>query len=219
MDGTPRHQCMIYTGAPSGPLPGLAELLRDKLAQNYRCLYLNNPTSVAAMRSALGELGVDAACSGLLMSSDLPHLTDHRWFSVDRMLDGLEEKLADALKDGYRGLWATGDMAWEFGPEEGFMKLLDYEWRLEEFFHSHPQLEGVCQYHVDTLPEMAVREGLLAHPGVLLNRANSSANPYYVAPENFADELRDNPEVSKFIEHLCSHAESTGLPNRLAEAA
>jgi hypothetical protein len=50
----------------------------------------------------------------------------------------LEGALHQALNDGYQGLWATGDMSREFGPERDFSKLLDYEWRLEELFQKHP---------------------------------------------------------------------------------
>jgi hypothetical protein len=49
------------------------------------------------------------------------------------MLGTPEDALDQALNDGYQGLWATGDMRWEFGPEKDFLKLLDYEWELEEF--------------------------------------------------------------------------------------
>ncbi len=61
------------------------------------------------------------------------------------MMEKLEDALSHALADGYRGLWATGDMAWEFGREDGFEKLIEYEWRLEELFRRKPELSGVCR--------------------------------------------------------------------------
>ena len=213
----PRHQCLIYQGPPSRPLPRLARMLRDKLAANYRCVYLNCPSMVAGMQWELAALGVDVESEleegSLVLSSHLDHLTDNKWFNVDRMLQSLEGALEAALQNQYAGLWATGDMAWEFGPEQGFMKLLEYEWRLEELFHAHPQLEGVCQYHVDTLPEVAVREGLLAHPGVLVGHTRSGVNPHYIRPENFSDDERHNPGLNRFIQHLCTPAEDSGLDN------
>ena len=206
----PRHQCLIYQGLSSRALSGLARMLRDKLAANYCCVYLNSPSMVTSMQSELAAIGVDVESEleegSLVLSSHLDHLTDNKWFNVDRMLQGLEDALENALKSQYAGLWATGDMAWEFGPEKGFMKLLEYEWRLEELFQKHPQLEGVCQYHVDTLPEVAVQEGLLAHPGVLLNHTQSGINPHYIRPENFSDDERNNPELGEFIQHLCCPA-------------
>src|ERR1700744_677186 len=61
MQSAPRHQCLIYKGAPSKPLPALVEAMREKLRQNYRCLYLNSPPMVAGLRSYLAAAGVDVA--------------------------------------------------------------------------------------------------------------------------------------------------------------
>jgi DcmR-like sensory protein len=91
--------------------------------------------------------------------------------------------LEQALHDGYAGLWASGDMAWEFGPRKDFTRLLEYEWRLEEFFQAHTQLCGICQYHADALPDDALRQGLTAHPSVFLNKTLTLINPYYIRPE------------------------------------
>lgn len=135
----PRHQCLVYEGSPAPHLPGLAALLRQKLRENYRCLYLNSPPMVAGMRSYLFAAGMDVpkevTKGGLVLSSDTMHLLNGRFYS-DRMLRMLDDAVEEALKDGYRGLWATGDMSWEFGPEKDFSKLLEYEWRLEEFFRT-----------------------------------------------------------------------------------
>jgi hypothetical protein len=61
---------------------------------------------------------------------------------IYRMLGILSAAVDQALNDGYQGLWATGDMSCEFGPERDFSKLVEYEWRLEELFLKHPTLAG-----------------------------------------------------------------------------
>src|ERR1700728_984631 len=156
METLPRHQCLIYEGAPSRHLRAGAAVTRDKLEQNYRCLYLNSPPMVAGMRSYLAAAGVDVAGEtareNLVMSAEQSHLIDGKTFSVDLLMTDLECALDEALKAGYAGLWATGDMTWELGPEIGSGKLLEYEWRLENFFRAHPEMNGICQYHIDTLP-------------------------------------------------------------------
>jgi hypothetical protein len=91
---------------------------------------------VAGMRAHLFSVGVDVPQEeikgSLALSSDTGYLLNGR-FDIDRMLGTPEDALDQALNDGYQGLWATGDMRWEFGPEKDFLKLLDYEWELEEF--------------------------------------------------------------------------------------
>src|SRR5580704_8929611 len=115
MDTPSRHQCLIYEGAPSLHLASLAAAMRQKLEQNYRCLYLNSKPMVAGMRSYLAAAGIDVSREvergSLILTSEQQHLVDGH-FDIDRMMGTLEDGLNQALKDGYAGLWATGDITW-----------------------------------------------------------------------------------------------------------
>ena len=187
LDGTveslSRHQCLVYEGESSRPLPGLAVAVRDKLQQGYRCLYFNNPFMVAELRSCLAAKGVDVATeearSSIVLTSERHHLVGGR-FDLERMIGTLEFALDQALEDGYQGLWATGDMTWEMGPEKDFSKLIEFERRLERFFEQHPEMSGVCQYHKDTLPSRALWQGLRSHRTTFINDTISIVNPYYL---------------------------------------
>lgn len=202
---TARHQCLIYDGAPSRMLPALAEATRQKLQANFRCLYLNSAPMVAGMRSYLAALGVDVsqeiAQGSLVLSSEQGHLVDGR-FDVDRMILTLDDALKQALSDGYAGLWATGDMSWEMGPEKDFAKLMEYEWRLEEFFQSHPQLSGICQYHAADIPQEAMRQGLALHPWVFLNQTLSIVNPHYTHADAPSPAAASPAEMDLLLEQL-----------------
>lgn len=182
MSQLPRHQCLIYSGAPSTHLPPLAVTIRERLATNHRCLYLNSPTMVAGMRSYLSSAGVDVvtqiAKASLALSSDTQQRATGV-FNVDMMMNLLADAHDQAIADGYDGLWASGDMTWEFGPEKDLAKLLEYEWRLEEFIHKTPTMSGVCQYHADQLPLEAARQAVLAHPTMYVNETLSRLNPYF----------------------------------------
>jgi len=207
MEQLPRHQCLIYEGAPSRQLPALAALMREKLLRNQRCLYLNSPPMVAGIRSKLWAHGVDVdaaiARGDLVLTSDRPHLVDGL-FDADRMMQLLEAACNDALSAGYAGLWATGDMTWEMGPHGNFMKLVEYEWRLERFFQTHPELCGICQYHKDTLPRDVLRQGLVVHPSVFVSETLQLVNPEYVRPEQFSPGTLQNPKLDAAIDRLCS---------------
>ncbi len=56
----------------------------------------------------------------------------------------LEDAVDQALQEGYRGLWASGDMTWELGPQQSTLDILHYEWRLEEIFRRRHGLSGIC---------------------------------------------------------------------------
>lgn len=179
---SPQHQCFIYGGAPSSHLADIAPTLIENLKGGRRCLYLNSPPMVAGMRCQLSAAGIDLAeevkRGALVLTSDRNHLVDGR-FDVDRMLRLLRDALELALADGYLGLWAAGDMTWEFGSEANLDKLLDYERRLEEFMQRNPALSGVCLYHRDTLPAHAVETALITHPALYVSAFLSQFNSRY----------------------------------------
>lgn len=189
----------------------LAQTIRERLAEDYRCLYLDSPSMVAGMRSYLFAAGIDVTreltLGSLVLSSDQSHLIDGH-FDVDRMIGGLDEAIQKAVADGYHGLWATGDMSWELGPKLQFEKLLEYEWRLEQLFFKQPALSGICQYHRDTLPREAVREGVVSHRRIYINQTLSRLNPYYVsadAPEERRTAIR--PELDEAVAALIESPE------------
>jgi MEDS: MEthanogen/methylotroph, DcmR Sensory domain len=206
MEPAPRHQCLIYSGAPSKHLMALAATMRGKLQQNYRCLYLNSPPMVAGLRSYLAAGGVDVAQEvargRLLLSSDRQHLADGR-FDMDRMLQGLENLLTNALRDRCTGLWAVGDMTWELGAERDPSILLEYEWRLEKIFRRRPELSGICQYHADTLPRRMMRQSLLVHPSIFVNETLSLVNPHCLYSEARANAPDDSATLDEVLTHLC----------------
>ena len=177
-----RHQCLIYEGAPSHYLVDVAQTIVDKLHTNHRCLYLNSPAMVAGMRSRLVATGLDLPKflerRDLILSSDQGHLINGK-FVVDEMIALLAEAVQNALADGYAGLWATGDMTWEFGSEKNLEKLREYETRLEELMRKSPALSGICQYHRDTLPANAIQTALEMHSALYVNATLSQLNPNY----------------------------------------
>lgn len=159
---------------------------------------------VAGMRSTLAALGVDVESevlkTNIILSSDT--VTPGDAFVVDVMLAKLEDSLDQALKDGYKGLWASGDMTFEFGPRRDFSELLEYELRLEEIIRRRKQLCGICQYHCDTLPKDALRKSLLAHSTIVINETLTIINPHYLKSSKPADlpaDLNTNNRLDRTI--------------------
>lgn len=205
MEQNTQHQCMIYAGAPSEKLPALAAIICKMMEDGYRCLYLNSPAMVAGIRSCIAAMGVDVsfqiAETRLVLSSE--PVSQEEDFDITLMLQKLEDELNDALKNGFKGLWASGDMTWEFGSEKNIEKLVEYEWKLDALFQRRKELSGVCQYHQDTLPAEAMRKGLLMHRQVLINETLSKLNPFYLNSVSSSDGITTNLLLDKMIAELC----------------
>jgi hypothetical protein len=215
-----RHQCFIDHGSPLGHIPMIAAVIKARLEQNHRCLYLNSEQMVAGLRSGLEEIGVDVARetenNSLAFSSHWNHLGDDQTFDVDRMIATLEDTLNQALQDGYAGLWTSGDIAWEFGPKRDFSQLLQYEMQLEDFMCTHEEISGVCLYHAGVLPPDAMQTGHEVHPSIFINEIQSRLNPAHTArrPVEPTTPTEDILEVSfpkDILKRAHSCADSQGI--------
>ena len=171
-----------YSGSPNQHLRPVSLVIRERLEQRHRCVYLNSEPMVAGMRSYLAAAGVEVEAeerkTNLILSSERPHLVDGR-FDIQPMLESLQSGLDRALREGYAGLWATGDMTWEMGDDRDVEKLTEYERCLDEFLRTHPQIGGICQYHVDTLPREFLEQGLRLHPTIFINETLSILNSQF----------------------------------------
>jgi hypothetical protein len=200
-----QHHCLIYDGAPSRQLTALAAFTKQKLDENFRCLYLNSPTMVAGMRSYLAALDVDvtaAAQQGRLVLSSETAVSADGAFDAAVMIARLDAAVTQAVEEGYAGLFATGDLTWEFGPRHDFSALLQYEWELERLFRKHPVLCGVCQYHADTLPRDALRQGLVSHPKLFINETLSVINKFHAGNAQDAALAAQNPQLDAELAKL-----------------
>ena len=184
-----RHKCLIYDGHPSEQIPVIAPLLIDGLQRNLRCLYLGSPEMVEMMESALLERGLDLhqeiQRSAIIFSSDRGHLKNGD-FDPAAMISLLRTLIDEAVKDGFAGLCATGDMWWELGTEKNFQRLLEYEALLEKVFREKP-LQGICQYHKDLVPSCAIQDALLTHRSAYIGDTLHQENLYYMPPELLLD--------------------------------
>jgi predicted HicB family RNase H-like nuclease len=178
-----RHQAFMDPGSSSGHIPMVAAVIKTKLEQNHRCLYFNNESMVANLRSDLMAIGVDVAHetgnNTLVFSSQMSHLNEDQTFDIDRMIATLEETLNQTLRDGYVGLWASGDIAWELGPKREFDQLQQYETQLEDFVRTHAEFSGICLYHAGVLPAAAMQTGYEMHPSFFISETESRLNPAY----------------------------------------
>jgi len=207
--GQSRHQCFIFDGAASYGLARMAAALKLSLDKGYRCLYFNSPPMVAAMRAHLVASGIDIASAmvqtSVVLSSEQAHIVDGQ-FDMHGMLSLVREGVERAVDDGFKGLWAAGDMAWELGADKNFEHLLEYEWRLEEMFGDQPALSGVCQYHVGAVPREALLDAVASHGSFFINEALSRPNTRYVRTDSPAALMAlDRAGLDEVVDQICSH--------------
>jgi len=202
---------MTYQGKSISLLPRIAPLLIERLEKNDRVLFMGPPGMIEGIENYLNYVGFkpeqEIKKGTLILTSDRKHLKKGH-FEAEEMLKLLSDAVDKALKDGFRGLWASGDMTWELGDHGSLKKLLEYEWGLEKLLQRKPALSGVWQYHESTLPLHIMGDALLTKPANYLNHTLHRVNPFYIPSETLDDPFLP-PTERKDVQQMMKHIEET----------
>jgi signal transduction histidine kinase len=197
-----RHKCLIYDGHASEQLPVVVPFLLESLQNNWRCLYVGSPEDVHMVEHAFQTHGVnllrETKRGALVLSSDRSHLKAGT-FDPRAMVQFLAQAVDDAVKAGFVGLCATGDMRWELGDDKNLDRLMEYEALLEQLFREK-SLRGICQYRRDILPARTVQHALATHRSAYVGQHLKEDNFFYIPPEMV---LEADSGVEKVGEWMC----------------
>lgn len=179
------HVCTLFSSREE-QLSAAIEYIQQGLKRHERCLYVCSEQTPDEFRAALATAGIDAAqqeAKGALviLTKESGHLEGGS-FSPSRMISMLRNAVENALKDGFEGLCAAGDMTWLLDEAPGSEQLAEYEALLNHFYRSHRAL-GLCQYNRRRLPAAALDHGLATHPTIRIAGPILLTNPYYELPE------------------------------------
>lgn len=173
------HACLLYASAEE-QARGLAEYLRQGLAQGQRVVYiLDQDAQAGALERLAPEIDLDDALdegSLLVRTTDSTYLEDDA-FSPERMIEILRETVDEALAAGYSGIRMTGEMIWATRGVRGAEELLRYEKLLNDVFPQLP-VAGLCQYDTRAFSPEVLAGVLRAHP-LVHAKHGLTANPYY----------------------------------------
>jgi hypothetical protein len=117
----------------------------------------------------------------ILLTKESGHLEGGS-FSPSRMISMLRNAVENALKDGFQGLCAAGDMTWLLDDAPGSEQIAEYESLLNHFYRNNRAL-GLCQYNRRRFPAAILDHGLATHPTIRIAGPILLTNPFYELPE------------------------------------
>ncbi len=213
------HLCSIYeTEAEQRAI--VTPFIRAGLERGEKVFYVVDAHTPAEIRAYVNSGDTPSVpLTGLsLLSPEESYLREAEGFDPQRMIAWLKELTAQALDEGYTAVRITGEMTWALRDEPGVGRLMEYEARLNDFFHNHPAI-GLCQYDRRRFSPSLLLEVLQTHPLAVVG-TEVLQNFYYIPPEEF---LGEDPEVAileNWFDNLRHHHEiHASLRREVAENA
>jgi len=210
MDRAPRivyeqgdHVCTLFSSREE-QVNAAIDYIRGGLSRGERCLYICGEQTPQQFRVELRAAGIDADAEdkrgALVLITKREHLKGGA-FTASRMIEMLAGAVADALKAGFAGLCAAGDMTWLLDEAPGSREIVEYEALLNHFYASNQAL-GLCQYNRNRLPAKIVDACLATHRHIRVAGQVLLENPFYELPEDAMTIPRDGEGVDEKIAQL-----------------
>ncbi len=160
------HACWIFDD-DDRCLREMARFVQAGLARRQRVIYLTETLAPSALLVALQARGVhaaEAASAGrlVIVPAREVYLTGGA-FDPGGVLRLTRDLVAAAVRDGYAGLRAVGDMSWALARPPGIERLVRYEIDINQLFLDGLAV-GVCLYDRRRFDPHLLRALAAAHP-------------------------------------------------------
>lgn len=211
MDRSPRivyqqgdHVCTLFSSREE-QVNAAIDFIRGGLSRGERCLYVCGEQTPDEFRAELRRAGIDISAEEkrgalVLITKREGHLKGGS-FKASRMIEMLNRAVADALKAGFAGLCAAGDMTWLLDDAPGSHEIVEFEALLNHFYSSNQAL-GLCQYNRNRLPPKVLDTCLATHRHIRVEGPMILENPFYELPEDAMTIPRNGEGVEDKIAQL-----------------
>jgi hypothetical protein len=197
------HVCSLFF-EPEEQLRIVVEYIKSGLSRGERCLFICCEHPAEDLRGALRVAGVNVdqeeKKGALLILSKEEGPLKSGCFAPDEMIDLLATSVEDALRDGFKGLCAAGDMNWAFGDAPGTHRLAEYEAHLNPFYETSHAL-GLCLYNLKKVSAQMLEDCLATHRYVRVDGPVLVENPFY-EPEGRTNDGADPSSLSLKLDWL-----------------
>src|SRR6056297_419381 len=99
-------------------------------------------------------------------------------FNPKKMINLLKYLADEALEEGYNGFAITGEISWVLEYEDGFQRIMEYEYMLnDEIFGDYP-VSSICRYNTNKFSSKMIKNIIEVHP-LIIYKGKIHENPFY----------------------------------------
>ena len=196
------HLCSIYS-SPEEHFAVAIPFIRIGLERGEKCIYVADDETEGAVRDAMYAGGIDVeraiATASLVLERKEDAYLKQGSFDPEWMFRFWSEATAEAMRQGYTALRATGETEWVVRGAPGLERWIEYESRMAHMI-AHHNCIALCQYNRELFTPELVLDVIRTHPTVIY-RGVVCRNMYYVPP----DELLGTNQAAREVERLLTN--------------
>jgi signal transduction histidine kinase len=202
------HQSLIYESQEDRFAVAIP-FIRIGLDRGEKCIYIADDGMEAGVRDAMRAQGIDVeravATDSLVIAAKEDAFLKHGAFDPDRMPTFWADATAEATRQGFSALRATGETEWLLSNPPGRERWHEYESQLTHVLASL-NCFALCQYNRQLLPPEFILNVIRTHPTVIY-RGVVCRNMFHVPPDEFLATNQTAVEAERLLTTIRDRAE------------
>lgn len=199
------HMVLLYDDKDYiGNADVIAAYIISRVTNNEKCFYISGDIDTELIKEIINssieiQKYIDNGQLTILNKED--SYSRNGKFDSRKMIDLLKKLSSEAIEEGYDAFSITGEISWVLEYEDGFKKIMDYEYMLnEEIFGNYP-VSAVCRYNVNKFSSKMIKNIIEVHP-LIIWKGSIHENPFYVELVNSLDIDIETYQVKSMLETI-----------------
>src|SRR5579872_1762599 len=202
------HQSLIYESQEDRFVVAIP-FIRIGLDRGEKCIYIADDGMEPLLRNEMRAQGIDVeravASNSLVIATKEDAFLRYGAFEAERMPTFWTDTMAEARRQGFSALRATGETEWLLSNPPGRERWFEYESQLTHVLASL-NCFALCQYNRQLLPPEFILNVIRTHPTVIYGGI-VCRNMYHVPPEEFLASNQTAREVERLLTTIRERAE------------
>jgi len=159
----------------------IASYIISRINKNEKCFYISGDMNEEMI---LNKLESSIELEEVIKKGQLSILEKNDAYSKEgkfnpkKMIKLLKNLAEESLEEGYNGFAITGEISWVLEYEDGFQRIMDYEYMLnDEIFGNYP-VSAICRYNKKKFSSKMVKNIIEVHP-IIIYKGKIHENPFY----------------------------------------
>ncbi|MDW7669041.1 MAG: MEDS domain-containing protein, partial [Bacillota bacterium] len=159
----------------------IASYIISRIIKNEKCFYIsgdiNEEIIIDKLKSSIDfEKAIREGQLSILKKDDA--YSKEGQFNPKKMINLLKTLSKEAIGEGYKGFAITGEISWVLEYEDGFERIMDYEYMLnDEIFNDYP-VSSICRYNTNKFSSKMIKNIIEVHP-LIIYKDRIHENPFY----------------------------------------
>ncbi len=197
------HFVLLYND-PDEIVVSVGKYIRHSLLRNEKSVYVNGDADIDKITAYLRKYyNIDELIKSkqlIILNKDDVY-SKSGVFDPDKMIDLIIDETKEAEKNDFSGLSITGEISWVLEYEDGFDKIIEYEWKLNERVFSKLPVTALCRYNLNKFTDQMIINVIQVHP-LIIWKNEIHDNPYYVPYIGYKENDIYKYQLSKWLENI-----------------